>query len=140
MTLQAHQLACQRGERLLFEGLDFSVEAGQALRVVGHNGSGKTSLLRLLCGLGVPAAGAVTWHDDDVRDLRESFGAQLIYLGHANGVKDDLAAWENVVAGAALSGHPVSTQAALDALDALGLGQAAWLPTRCLSQGQRKRV
>ena len=140
MTLQAQQLACQRGERLLFSALDFTLHPGQALRVAGANGSGKTSLLRMLCGLSCPADGAVLWCGQDVRSLREQYGAQLIYLGHANGVKDDLCAWENVVAGAALSGHPVSAADALAALFALGLGPAAWLPTRALSQGQRKRV
>jgi len=72
--------------------------------------------------------------------VREEFGSQLIYLGHANGVKDDLVAWENVVIASTLSGSPVSRDQAYDALEALGLARAADLPTRVLSQGQRKRV
>jgi heme exporter protein A len=140
MGLQACQLACTRGDRELFNDVNTAVGAGDALRVAGANGSGKTSLLRMLCGLACPSAGAVRWGGQDIRSLREQFGSQMIYLGHANGVKDDLAAWENLVVAATLGGQPVTREAAYQALDQLGLGQAADLPTRALSQGQRKRV
>lgn len=140
MTLQAHQLTCVRGERRLFRGVDFDIEAGDALRVVGANGSGKTSLLRILCGLTQPAEGEVRWHGRGIAALREDFCRNLIYLGHANGVKDDLLAWENIVVASTLSGNPVTQGDAIDALKQLGLGRAAGLPTRVLSQGQRKRV
>ena len=140
MGLQACQLACTRGDRELFNDVSAAVGAGDALRVAGANGSGKTSLLRMLCGLACPSAGAVRWGGRDIRALREEFGSQMIYLGHANGVKDDLAAWENLVVAATLGGQRVTREAAYQALDQLGLGQAADLPTRALSQGQRKRV
>lgn len=140
MTLQAHQLSCVRGERRLFRGIDFDVDAGDALRVVGANGSGKTSLLRILCGLTQPAEGEVRWHGQAIHASREQFCRNLIYLGHANGVKDDLLAWENIVVAATLSGNPVTQGDAVDALKKLGLGRAVNLPTRVLSQGQRKRV
>ena len=140
MTLQAHQLACTRGERELFKDINFDINAGDAMRVVGTNGSGKTSLLRLLCGLAFPAAGEVRWSGRNLRAVREEFCSQLIYLGHANGVKDDLVAWENIVIASTLAGNPVSRDQAYAALDQLGLARAADLPTRALSQGQRKRV
>lgn len=140
MTLQAHQLGCVRGERRLFSGLDVEVNAGDALRVVGANGSGKTSLLRILCGLAQPAEGEVRWHGRSIRVLREEFCRHLLYLGHANGVKDDLLAWENIVVASTLSGNPVTRGDAVHALKQLGLGRAVNLPTRVLSQGQRKRV
>ena len=140
MTLQAYQLACTRGERQLFSDINFEINAGDAMRVAGTNGSGKTSLLRMLCGLTYPAAGEVRWFGRKLRAVREEFGSQLIYLGHANGVKDDLLAWENVVVASTLSGNPVSRDQAYGALEALGLARAADLPTRVLSQGQRKRV
>lgn len=140
MTLQAHQLACTRGERQLFNDINFEIKAGDAMRVAGANGSGKTSLLRMMCGLAFPAAGEVRWLGRNIRAAREEFGGQLIYLGHANGVKDDLVAWENVVVASTLSGLAVSRDAAYGALESLGLAQAADLPTRFLSQGQRKRV
>jgi heme exporter protein A len=140
MTLQAHQLTCVRGDRRLFRGIDFDINAGDALRVVGENGSGKTSLLRILCGLTQPAEGEVRWHGRSIRALREEFCRNLIYLGHANGVKDDLLAWENIVVASTLSGNPVTQGDAVQALKQLGLGRAVNLPTRVLSQGQRKRV
>ena len=140
MTLQAYQLACTRGERQLFNDINFEINAGDAMRVAGANGSGKTSLLRLLCGLSFPAAGQVRWRGRNIRAVREEFCSQMIYLGHANGVKDDLIAWENVVIASTLSGNPVSRDEAYGALEQLGLTRAADLPTRALSQGQRKRV
>ena len=140
MTLQAHQLTCVRGERRLFRGVGFEINAGDALRVVGGNGSGKTSLLRILCGLTLAAEGEVRWHGRNIRALREEFCRNLIYLGHANGVKDDLLAWENIVVASTLSGNPVTQRDAVHALKQLGLGRAVSLPTRVLSQGQRKRV
>lgn len=140
MALHAYQLACTRGERQLFCDINFELQPGDAMRVAGANGSGKTSMLRMLCGLAYPAAGEVRWNGRNIRAAREEFGANLIYLGHANGVKDDLLAWENVVVAATLAGHPVTREAACQALGKLGLARAANLPTRALSQGQRKRV
>ena len=140
MTLRADKLTCVRGERQLFSGIGFDINPGEALRVVGTNGSGKTSLLRMLCGLAQPAEGEVRWHGNNIRALREEYCRNLIYIGHANGVKDDLLAWENIVVASTLSGKPVSHVDAGRALEQLGLGRAAELPTRALSQGQRKRV
>jgi heme exporter protein A len=140
MTLQAFELVCTRGDRQLFNNVNFEIHPGEALRVAGTNGSGKTSLLRMLCGLASPAAGEVRWSGRNIRSVREEFANQLLYLGHANGVKDDLTAWENVMVAATLSGNRVTRTDAYQALDQLGLGRAANLPTRALSQGQRKRV
>lgn len=140
MTLQAYQLACTRGERHLFANVHFEVKGGDALRIAGTNGSGKTSLLRLLCGLAFPAEGEVRWNGKNVRSVREEFCSQVIYLGHANGVKDDLAAWENLMVAATISGYPISRDQAWQALDLVGLSEIGNLPTRSLSQGQRKRV
>jgi len=140
MTLAAVGLACVRGELELFSGLHFSVEPGDALRVGGSNGAGKTSLLRILSGLAAPTEGEVHWNGRDIRRQREEFHAGLLWLGHANGVKDDLLAWENLVVSTTLDGRPATRDAAIEALEQLGLGRAADLPTRSLSQGQRKRV
>ena len=140
MTLRADKLTCVRGERQLFSGIGFDINPGEALRVVGTNGSGKTSLLRMLCGLAQPAEGEVRWHGNNIRVLRDEYCRNLIYIGHANGVKDDLLAWENIVVASTLSGKPVNRADAAHALEQLGLGRAAELPTRSLSQGQRKRV
>lgn len=140
MTLEARSVGCVRGDLQLFSGVDFAVGRGDAMRVAGANGSGKTSLLRILCGLAAPSEGMVSWSGRDIRTLRDEFHGRLIYLGHANGVKDDLFAWENLVVASTLAGHVVTREAAHAALEWLGLGRAAELPTRSLSQGQKKRV
>lgn len=140
MTLQASQLAHAHGNRALFEGLDFEVGPGEALRIAGRNGSGKTSLLRLLCGLAQPLKGEVLWRGQSIHRHREVLHQALSYLGHAPGLKDDLSAWENVQFSAVLAGQACTKQQALDALAQLGLQSRAHLPARILSQGQRRRV
>lgn len=139
-VLQARALACERGGRRLFEGLDLALSEGQALWLSGGNGSGKTSLLRLLAGLGLPAEGEVLWRGRPVRELREDFHRQLLYCGHAAGIKDDLAAWENVACSAALAGHRIGRAHAEAALERAGLDGVSELPAHALSQGQRRRV
>ena len=140
MSLQVRQLCQARGERVLFEELSFDLNPGEALWVRGANGSGKTSLLRLLCGLAWPVAGEVAWHGVPIRQQAEGFHDQLAYLGHAQGLKDDLSAEENLRFAAALAGRPCTGAQALAALGTLGLAAQARLPLRALSQGQRKRV
>jgi heme exporter protein A len=140
MTLQALDLCCVRGERRLFKGLSLSLEAGQALRVRGANGSGKTTLLRTLAGLAHAESGEVRWQGCSIAACRDTYHSQMIYLGHAAAVKDDLLAWENLVYAARLNGRALDRSAAEQSLAALGLGRAAQLPARSLSQGQRKRL
>ena len=94
--LSTHGLACERGERLLFRDLGFELGAGEALLVRGGNGRGKTSLLRILCGLSVPAVGEVRWHGEAIAHARERYGREMAYIGHANGIKDDLTPLENL--------------------------------------------
>lgn len=139
MSLRAHALALARGERQLFSKLSFTLVPGQAVRLRGANGAGKTSLLRVLCGLSRPDEGAVLWHEQDIRHDRAGYAACLAYVGHADAVKHDLLAWENLASGA-LSGQPGARAAALALLEAEGLGPQAMLPTRALSQGQRRRL
>ena len=140
MTLRADQLACERGERQLFSGVDFELRAGEALWLRGANGSGKTSLLRLLCGLSRPAHGEVRWRGRAVLGLREDYHRELLYLGHAVAIKDDLAAWENLATSVTLAGGRCNRAQACAALELAGLGELAGLPARALSQGQRRRV
>ena len=138
--LQAVDLACQRGERLLFRSLAFTLGPGECLHVAGENGAGKTSLLRLLAGLMIPAEGRVEWGGRDIRRLREDFWSALAYVGHANGVKDELTAVENLRYGNAIAGRVAGDAEARAALDLLGLHDHAERPVRALSQGQRRRV
>jgi heme exporter protein A len=138
--LDVAALECVRGERTLFSDLEFTLEAGALLRVTGPNGSGKTSLLRILCGLAQPARGEVRWQGEAIRALREEFWRRLIYVGHAHAVKDELTARENLAIACALGGASVSGTALDAALDRVGLGACAGLPTRHFSQGQRRRM
>jgi len=133
-------LTCRRGEHLLFSGLNFKLDPGQIMQVQGANGSGKTSLLRTLCGLMSPEEGKISWNDVDVRELEEAYLAQMCYLGHLNALKDELSALENLRIQSALSGKALSETEAITALRRMGLKGRERLPVGVLSQGQRRRA
>jgi heme exporter protein A len=139
-VLNVSALECVRGERRLFADLSFSLGPHTLLEVRGANGSGKTSLLRILCGLLTPAAGTITWNGLDVHDEREEYGAQLAYVGHLNGIKDDLSPLENLHYAGRIAGLAVNDRAVEAALDRMGLSAFRHAPCRTLSQGQRRRV
>jgi heme exporter protein A len=138
--LDAVNLSCERGERALFAGLEFVLAAGSLMRVAGPNGTGKTSLLRMLCGLLEPAAGEVRWHGRNIRQQREEYWKDLVYVGHLNGVKEDLTVFENLKVAQAVAGRNVDDAALHRALDAVGLSDFEHALARRLSQGQRRRV
>lgn len=138
--LEAANLECVRGDRTLFSDLSFSLGHGELLRVAGTNGSGKTSLLRILCGLLSPAHGEVRWRGGNIRSLREEYWREIIYLGHSSAIKDELTAAENLVVACTLAGMNVGRDQAMAALDCFGLADCAELPAKVLSQGQRRRV
>lgn len=136
--LEAADLACERGGRSLFHGLTFAVETGQTLRITGANGSGKTSLLRILCGLLTPTGGEVRWNGARIQSLKEDYARHIVYLGHAPAVKDELTGAENLRAACALAGLAASAEQIREALGRFGVpGDKA---VRQLSQGQRRRA
>ena len=138
--LELRGVACVRGDRTLFDQLDCQLPAGQLLRVRGANGAGKTSLLRMICGLLPAAKGQILWHGEPIRDQAEQFGRALVYIGHAAALKDDLSALENLRVACLLGGLRVSPAQAGTALAAAGLPGRQHTPVRQLSQGQRRRV
>lgn len=138
--LQGISLACVRGDRELFKDISFSLEAGGLLQVRGPNGSGKTSLLRMLCGLSNPAAGEIHWRGKTIRSLGGDYLAVVTYIGHLSGTKDDLTVIENLCISSALAGFEISMAQASEALQYMGLGGRETLPVKVLSQGQRRRV
>jgi heme exporter protein A len=138
--LSATDLSCVRGERALFAGIDFSVESGEWLHVRGANGSGKTSLLRLLAGLSQPAHGVIRWDGHPVADDSQAFRADLLFLGHHAAVKEELTALENLQLASSLDGSELSRTDAIAALERFGLKGREDLPVRFLSAGQKRRV
>lgn len=138
--LEVHGLECVRGDLRLFTNLSFSLQGGELLRLRGSNGSGKTSLLRLLCGLLEPAAGGVKWKGENIHAQRDDFNADLLYLGHVNGIKSELTGFENLRISSSLRGETLSDDQIYDALGQIGLGGREDLPTQVLSQGQKRRV
>ena len=134
-TLEARDLACFRGERVVFAGLSFTVAAGEALVLVGANGAGKSSLLRLLAGLLPPAEGTLLWQGQDVLADRAAHARRLRYLSHQDALKPSLTARENLRFAARLVGGNV--EAGLAALDLLPLAD---LPVGVLSAGQKRRL
>ena len=138
--LEVNKLGCVRGDRRLFSGLDLSLAAGTYLQVTGPNGSGKTSLLRILCGLLAPAEGEIKWQGENIRSLAEDYFTAVTYLGHRHGVKDELSAIENLRISNALNGVAISKERAREVLTRIGLAGRESLPARLLSEGQRRRV
>jgi heme exporter protein A len=136
--LEAQDLVCVRGERTVFTGLGFTLDAGEALVLSGPNGSGKSSLLRLIAGLLHPAEGRLIWDGSPVVDDLELHRARLCYVGHQDPVKAVLTVRENLLFWAGLAGR--ADDAAEAALARLGLATLANVPGRFLSAGQRRRL
>jgi heme exporter protein A len=139
-VLEVRGLECVRGDHRLFTGLNFSLQDGELLRLRGSNGSGKTSLLRILCGLLEPAEGEVLWKEENILTQRDEFNADLLYLGHLNGIKAELTGFENLRISNTLRGEMPTDDQIYDALGQIGLGGREDLPTQVLSQGQKRRV
>ena len=135
MRLSGRQINCVRGGRTVFSGLDFEAAAGEALAVTGPNGSGKTSLLRLIAGLLAPAGGSV---DLEGGENELTLPEQSHYLGHRDALKpalsvlENLSFWRDFLGGEAFD--------AAESLAAVGLDHAAMLPAAYLSAGQRRRL
>ena len=137
--LEVADLACERGGRRLFRGLSFAVTDGELLRIAGANGQGKTSLLRILCGLLAPTAGVVRWGGEPIGSLREEYSRSVLFLGHAPAVKDDLTAAENLAIACQLAGVSADEARIAAALGRFGLPEKPVF-VRKLSQGQRRRA
>lgn len=138
--LESVDLTCIRGDRTLFSALNFTIQSGELLHLKGQNGSGKTSLLRILSGLMLQAEGDVHWNGVNIRKLRDEFQSNLLYIGHLPGIKADLTALENLRVNNAMGGNTISEDTAWEALGKIGLKGREDLPARVLSQGQQRRV
>jgi len=138
--LDVSNLMCVRGERQLFAGVGFRLRAGELLYLRGANGAGKTSLLRILCGLSPPEAGLILWDGVSTKELREAYRCELLYLGHHNALQEALSVEENLRFDAALAGATPSANDVSAALARLGVRSCQSRLVRHLSQGQKRCV
>ncbi|MCP4044166.1 MAG: cytochrome c biogenesis heme-transporting ATPase CcmA [Gammaproteobacteria bacterium] len=139
ISLEVRNLECVRDDRILFSALNFSICPGEVIQIEGHNGCGKTSLLRILCGLALPMEGEVLWCGQSIDEVRYEFLSQLSYLGHHNGVKGELSPLENLAFTRAIS-IPLEKDHTMEILAQLALRGFEDVPCRTLSAGQNRRV
>jgi heme exporter protein A len=139
-VLSVRALACQRGERVLFEGLNLALLPGSVTWLRGRNGRGKTSLLRLLAGLSAPESGEIHIAGREAIAAGASWRRHWAYVAHQNALKDDLSATEALWFLARLHGLPCGTTELQQALRRMGMASRQHAPVRTLSQGQRRRV
>lgn len=132
-------MECLRGDRRLFRDVSFSLTPGMLLQVTGPNGSGKTSLLRIICGLTTPESGEIKWHGAEIRSLAEEYSRSITYIGHRMAVKEELNSLENLRISSGLAGSELTHDQARQALARVGLAGRESLPARFLSEGQRRR-
>src|SRR5215813_6988888 len=138
--LEAINLECIRGDRRLFKNINFALHRGDFLQLTGPNGSGKTSLLRMISGLIAPASGDIRWNGANIRSLGEEYSAAITYVGHRPAIKEELSALENLRVASALHGTEISESDARKTLRKFGLEGRECLPVRLLSEGQKRRV
>ncbi|MCP4009572.1 MAG: cytochrome c biogenesis heme-transporting ATPase CcmA [Proteobacteria bacterium] len=132
-------LECVKGYDTLFKDVSFSLSAGDVMQIQGTNGSGKTSLLRILTGMSQPEAGEIFWDDSSIDEDREAYNENLVYIGHLNGLKADLSALENLQLGRQYLNRANDTSIE-EALHAVGLEGYEHILAHQLSAGQKRRV
>ncbi|MGR5119228.1 cytochrome c biogenesis heme-transporting ATPase CcmA [Vibrio astriarenae] len=139
--LEVNQLTAIRDERVLFASLTFKVSPGELVQIEGRNGTGKTTLLRIIAGLGDREEGMVSWNQLAVESDREAFHRDLLFLGHQTGVKRELTPYENLSFYQAVHGESkVNKQSLYQALTQVGLAGREDVPVAQLSAGQQRRV
>ncbi|KHT45119.1 cytochrome c biogenesis heme-transporting ATPase CcmA [Vibrio sinaloensis] len=139
--LEVSQLTAIRDERILFESLSFSIDSGELVQIEGRNGTGKTTLLRIITGLGDRDQGEIFWNGESIESNRDSFHEDLLFLGHSTGIKRDLTAYENLRF--YLSVHSkasIDKETIYQALTKVGLAGREDVPVAQLSAGQQRRV
>ncbi len=139
MRLDVRDMHLWRGDHHLLRGISFSLQGGQLIQIQGHNGAGKTSLLRCVAGLLPVESGECLWNGVPTQRALMAFNQSILYLGHSQALKLDLTSKENLEFAMGLRQHVTSAQV-LNALTLVGIPQCAELPVRVLSAGQRRRV
>ena len=140
LSLTFSRLGCVRGGRELFKNVDCTLQAGQWLYVTGANGVGKTSLLRMVCGLAPIDSGEILWNGSPIHQQSDSYRQDLCYLGHLNALQESMTVEENLMFTAALAGQAVDAAQSRAVLTRFGLRGRSRQLVRHLSQGQKRRV
>lgn len=138
--LEVTNLTAIRDERVLFENLSFSLQSGDLVQIEGRNGTGKTTLMRIVAGLGDKEEGDIKWNGESIQSNREDFHQSLLFLGHQTGVKRDLTAFENLRFYQSIHAPLTSDQQIFTALTQVGLAGREDVPVAQLSAGQQRRV
>lgn len=138
--LQVNHLSCQRGERILFNDVNLCFQSGDFVQIEGHNGVGKTTLLRALSGLSHPREGEVLWNNEPILQQQEEFNQNLLFLGHHSGMKPELSAWENLRFFQKTTNSRQQVEVLWETLQVVGLLGYEDIPASQLSAGQQKRV
>lgn len=139
-TLSFTELGCSRGERQLFRGVNCALASGRWLYVTGANGAGKTSLLRMVCGLAPIESGQILWNGVPIQSQRDAYYQDLFYLGHANALQESMTVIENLRFRCALAGSALDRDATPAVLARFGLKGRQDQLVRHLSQGLKRRV
>lgn len=139
MKFKVENLGCERNDKQLFSGIDFSLQTGELIQVDGSNGSGKTTMLRMVSGLLPIEEGTIYWDNIPIHKNRVEYMSNMTFVGHKKGIKDELTAGENLYLDRTLSLNPSSVSIA-EALETLGIPQCQHQICRQLSAGQRQRV
>ncbi len=138
--LEIQSLECVRDDRLLFSDLNFSLAEAEVLQIEGANGCGKTSLLRIICGLRLAEAGQVLWNGESIVSNRENYYASMVYIGHLPCIKGDLTVLENVHSLLDTRSLRLSNSEIETVLEKVGLASYEDVPGKALSSGQRRRI
>ncbi|AET16204.1 TPA: cytochrome c biogenesis heme-transporting ATPase CcmA [Pasteurella multocida] len=138
--LKTEKLACQRGDKILFTALNLTVNSGDFIQIEGHNGIGKTSLLRILVGLAQQLEGNIFWNSELIQKQREEYQYNLLYLGHHSGIKPELTAWENLKFYQHISASEQGEEILWQVLETVGLLGREDIPAAQLSAGQQRRI
>ncbi|EKO3972986.1 cytochrome c biogenesis heme-transporting ATPase CcmA [Vibrio fluvialis] len=138
--LEVKNLTAIRDERLLFEGLSFTIQSGELVQIEGRNGTGKTTLLRIVTGLGDRDDGEIHWNNVNIEADRDSYHQELLFLGHQTGVKRELTALENLRFYQAVHAAGTQEEDLYQALTQVGLAGREDVPVAQLSAGQQRRV
>ena len=138
--LEVSNLTAIRDDRVLFENLQFEIKPGELVQIEGRNGTGKTTLLRIVTGLGDREEGIIKWKGEEVEKSRDVFHQDLLFLGHQTGVKRELTALENLRFYQSIHNNSSSDKEIFAALAQVGLAGREDVPVAQLSAGQQRRV